>query len=54
MRNIGQTIAVHALRLLTAGGLALTLAACSKCDVPNWTRDSAPAPQSCHEDAGVK
>ncbi len=54
VRNIGQTIAVHGLRLLAAGGLALTLAACSKCDVPNWNRDSAPAPQSCHDDAGVK
>jgi hypothetical protein len=54
MRNIGRMMAEYALRLLAAGGLALTLAACSKCDVPNWNRDSAPAPQSCHDDAGVK
>jgi hypothetical protein len=54
MRNIGRMMAEYALRLLAAGGLALTLVACSKCDVPNWNRDSAPAPQSCHDDAGVK
>jgi len=44
----------HALRLLVAGSFALTLAACSKCDIPNWNRNSAPAQQSCHDDAGVK
>ena len=38
MRNIGRMMAEYALRLLAAGGLALTLVACSKCDVPNWNR----------------
>jgi hypothetical protein len=29
--------------------LGLSLAACSKCDVPIWHRDSPAAPQSCHD-----
>jgi hypothetical protein len=29
--------------------LGLSLAACSKCDVPTWHRDSPTAPQSCHD-----
>jgi hypothetical protein len=37
------------LLMVTALSLALgfSLAACSKCDVPTWHRDSAP--QSCHD-----
>jgi hypothetical protein len=42
------------LRLVIAGAVALALAGCSKCDIPNWNRNAAPAPQSCHDDSGVK
>jgi hypothetical protein len=29
--------------------LGLSLAACSKCDIPTWRSSSPAAPQSCHE-----
>jgi hypothetical protein len=54
MRKIGQIAGEQVLRLMVVGSVALALAACSKCDVPIWHRDSAPAPQSCHDDTGVK
>jgi hypothetical protein len=38
------------LRLLVLATLALTLGACSKCDVPNWLPGHSPAaPASCHD-----
>jgi hypothetical protein len=29
--------------------LGLSLAACSKCDVPTWRSNSPTGPQSCHD-----
>jgi hypothetical protein len=44
----------HRWRLLAVAVSALALGACSKCDMPTWHRDTPGAPQSCHDDAGVK
>ena len=54
MHKLRQIAREHASRLVIAGCLVLALGGCSKCDIPNWHRDAAPAPQSCHDDAGVK
>jgi hypothetical protein len=45
-RNVG----VWTLRLFVVAGFALTLAACDKCSMPVWRHDTAPTPQSCHDD----
>jgi hypothetical protein len=37
------------LAIVSSLALGLSLAACSKCDVPTWHRDSPTAPQSCHD-----
>jgi hypothetical protein len=37
------------LAIVSSLALGLSLAACSKCDVPTWRHDSPTAPQSCHE-----
>jgi hypothetical protein len=37
------------LAIVSSLALGLTLAACSKCDVPTWRHDTPTAPQSCHE-----
>ena len=54
MHKLGQITCEHASRLVIAGCVVLALGGCSKCDIPNWHRDAAPAPQSCHDDASVK
>jgi recombinational DNA repair protein (RecF pathway) len=39
-----------AMRLLALLGFALTLGACTKCDVPTWQRSSSgDAPAACHD-----
>jgi len=37
------------MAIVSSLALGLTLAACSKCDVPTWRHDTPTAPQSCHE-----
>jgi hypothetical protein len=37
------------LAIVSSLALGLSLAACSKCDVPTWRHDSPTAPQSCHD-----
>ncbi|MDR3419870.1 MAG: hypothetical protein P4L80_01280 [Xanthobacteraceae bacterium] len=54
MPTIGRMAGEQSLRLLTVVALALSLGACSKCDVMPWHRDSAPAPQSCHDGPAAK
>jgi hypothetical protein len=54
MYKWGKVTGRQASRLVIAGCVAVALAGCSKCDIPTWHRDAAPAPQSCHDDSGVK
>jgi hypothetical protein len=35
--------------IVSSLALGLSLAACSKCDIPTWRHDSADGPQSCHD-----
>jgi hypothetical protein len=54
MRTIRHVVGRGCFRLLAIAAFGLGLAACSKCDVPTWRHDSPAAPQSCHDDSGVK
>jgi hypothetical protein len=38
------------LQMLVVTGFSLTLAACDKCSMPVRRHDTAPTPQSCHDD----
>jgi hypothetical protein len=49
MTTTARTAGRRGLRLLAIAAFGLALAACSKCDMPTWHQDSAPAPQSCHD-----
>jgi hypothetical protein len=49
MRIMARTAGRPSLRLFAVAAFGLALAACSKCDMPTWHHDSAPAPQSCHD-----
>ncbi|MBV1700069.1 MAG: hypothetical protein KGQ47_17175 [Hyphomicrobiales bacterium] len=46
---------IIAVRLVAVAALGLSLAACSKCDVPDfWHHDTPATPQSCHDGPAVK
>jgi hypothetical protein len=49
MRTIQRAAGARSFRLFAIAAFGLALAACSKCDVPNWRHDSPAAPQSCHD-----
>jgi hypothetical protein len=37
------------MTIVAALALGLSLAACTKCDIPTWHPNSPPGQQSCHE-----
>jgi hypothetical protein len=37
------------MAIVSSLALGLSLAACSKCDIPTWRHDSADGTQSCHD-----
>lgn len=43
-------VASTGVRLMLLLGFALTLGACSKCDVPDLGRWGPPSPHICHDD----
>jgi hypothetical protein len=54
MRTIKRTAGGRGLQLIAIVAFGFALAACSKCDVPTWRHDTAPAPQSCHDGPDAK
>jgi hypothetical protein len=49
LRGSGDRRVRLLMAIVSSLALGLSLAACSKCDVPTWHRDSPTAPQSCHD-----
>jgi hypothetical protein len=49
VRHHGDRRVRFVLAIVSSLALGLSLAACSKCDIPTWRHDSADGTQSCHD-----
>jgi hypothetical protein len=49
VRRNGDRRVRFIMAIVSSLALGLSLAACSKCDIPTWRHDSPAGPQSCHD-----